>query len=73
MTNLLTFSNGANFWMIRYNVDSKRVMTVGGRKGTAGTVRRLVFATRDDVREYVEKRIEIKTTKKGFRAARLAA
>lgn len=69
MTNLLSFSNGANFFLIRFNEDSKYVRTVGGRKGTKGTGRTLHFATRAELRAYVDSRIAVKMAK-GFRGVR---
>ena len=65
MTKMLTFVNpdARTFWTLRYNEDSKRVATVGGRIGTRGYLRRLHFSTRDEVRTYVDNRIETKVEK----------
>jgi predicted DNA-binding WGR domain protein len=69
MTKMLTFvePKGRKFWTVRYNEDSKRVLTVGGRLGTRGVPRRLAFdgSGREEIRAYVDGRIETKM-EKGF-------
>jgi hypothetical protein len=69
MTKMMTFVNarGRKFWTIRYNEDSKRILTLGGRLGTRGIPRRLNYdgMGRDDLRTYVDGRIEVKLAK-GF-------
>ena len=65
MTKILTFVNASKntFWTLRFNEDSKRVATIGGRIGSRGYTRRLHFSTREEVREYVDSRIETKAAK----------
>ena len=69
MTKIQIFINAAlgTFWIVRSNVDSKHVLTSGGKIGTAGYSRRLAFngRGRDEIRGYVDGRIEMKLAK-GF-------
>lgn len=62
----MTFATATGyFWTILFNVDSKNVLTVGGRLGTKGLSRRLHFPTREELRTYVDGRIEVHLAK-GF-------
>lgn len=62
----MTFATATGyFWTILFNVDSKNVRTVGGRLGTKGLSRRLHFPTREELRAYVDARVETKLSK-GF-------
>jgi predicted DNA-binding WGR domain protein len=65
MTKILTFVNASTntFWTLRFNEDSKRVATIGGRIGSRGYTRRLHFSTREEVRDYVETRVDVKVAK----------
>lgn len=64
-TQTQTYVAGNSFWTLRFNLDSKHVRTVGGRIGTLGYTRRLHFPTREDVREYIDGRLDAKLAK-GF-------